>query len=62
MILFSEHVTPWIRTDSCQIGHKRNHFDYSSMRWTVDEPEDLHVVRAVLHFGGCSYHGSRCSN
>ena len=51
-----EHVTPWIREfDSCQIGHKRNHFDYSSMRWTVDEPEDLHVVRAVVaHFGGCS--------
>ncbi len=51
-----EHVTPWIR--SCgrfRLGHKQHHVDLSSMRWTVDEPEDLQVIRGVVdHFGGSS--------
>jgi glutamate-1-semialdehyde 2,1-aminomutase len=51
-----EHVTPWIRESGrCRIAEKRHHFDYSAMRWTVDEPEDLKVIRAVVdHFEGRS--------
>lgn len=51
-----EHVTPWIRDSGrCRVGLKQCHRDYSAMRWTVDEPEDLIVVRGVVaHFGGCS--------
>lgn len=47
-----EHVTPYLR-DS---GHFNwfnlpNEVDLSAERWTVDEPEDLEVVRAVYeHF------------
>ena len=51
-----EHVTPWIRDSGrFRLAQKRNKFDYSAMRWTVDEPEDLQVIRAVVtHFGGRS--------
>ena len=51
-----EHVTPWIRDSGCcQLGHKRHPVDLSLLRWTVDEPEDLQVIRAVVaHFEGRS--------
>ena len=51
-----EHVTPWIRDSGhCRLGQKRYQVDLSSMRWTVDEPEDLQVIRGVVdHFGGTS--------
>ena len=51
-----EHVTPWIRESGrFQLAQKKCDFDYSAMRWTVDEPEDLTVARAVVaHFEGCS--------
>jgi glutamate-1-semialdehyde 2,1-aminomutase len=44
-----EHVTPFIHTrpDRFRIGSFRNKRDLSSMRWTVDEPDDLEFVRAV---------------
>ena len=50
-----EHVTPWIRDSGhFRLGQKRHEIDLSSMRWTVDEPEDLQVIRSVVdHFGGC---------
>ena len=50
-----EHVTPWIRDSGhFRLGQKRHEIDLSSMRWTVDEPEDLQVIRGVVdHFGGC---------
>ncbi len=51
-----EHVTPWIRDSGrCRLAPKRHSVDYSAMRWTVDEPEDLQVIRAVVaHFEGRS--------
>jgi len=51
-----EHVTPWIRDSGrCRLGQKQNQVDLSSMRWTVDEPEDLQVIRNVVaNFGGSS--------
>jgi glutamate-1-semialdehyde 2,1-aminomutase len=51
-----EHVTPWIRDSGrCRLAQKRHSVDYSAMRWTVDEPEDLQVIRAVVaHFEGRS--------
>ena len=51
-----EHVTPWIRdSGQCCLGQKQHHTDLSSMRWTVDEPEDLEMIRDVVaHFKGNS--------
>ena len=51
-----EHVTPWIRDSGrFRLGQKQHYVDLSSMRWTVDEPEDLQVIRGVVaHFGGSS--------
>lgn len=44
-----EHVTPFVyrRPDRYKIGHVRNPVDLSSLRWTVDEPEDFDVVTAI---------------
>ena len=51
-----EHVTPWIReSGALKVQTIQSHKDFSSMRWTVDEPEDLQVIRGVIdHFGGSS--------
>ena len=44
-----EHVTPWIRENKeFHIGCKHHETDYSDIRLTVDEPEDLNVIRAVV--------------
>ena len=46
-----EHVTPWMRDSGrCRLGQKKHQFDCSSMRWTVDEPEDLQVIRSVVDY------------
>lgn len=48
-----EHVTPYIRNhpDIFNLGNVNHVEDLSSLRWTVDEPEDLDFVRAVYsHF------------
>ena len=44
-----EHVTPYIRKhpELFRIGNVTHGEDLSSMRWTVDEPQDLEFVRAV---------------
>jgi len=44
-----EHVTPFIHShpERYRIGHFRNDRDLSHLRWTVDEPEDLELVRAI---------------
>ena len=54
--LFREHVTPWMRENSLiKKGTFESKEDFSSMRWTVDEPEDLDVIRFVVNqFNGKS--------
>jgi len=51
-----EHVTPWIRESGYfRLGSKTHSLDLSNLRWTVDEPEDLEVIRLVVdHFDGRS--------
>ncbi|MGJ4733862.1 aminotransferase class III-fold pyridoxal phosphate-dependent enzyme [Leptospira levettii] len=47
-----EHVTPYLRREK-QFRRKNfeNSEDHSSLRWTVDEPEDLFVIKKVFeHF------------
>jgi spore coat polysaccharide biosynthesis protein SpsF len=45
-----EHVTQYIlrHPDTFRIRGIMNDIDYSSMRWTVDTPEDLRFARTVL--------------
>ena len=51
-----EHVTPWIRENKdFRIGCKYHEPDYSNLRVTVDEPEDLNVIRAVVKELGRNY-------
>jgi len=46
-----EHVTPWIRDSGrFRLASKMHGQDLSSLRWTVDEPEDLQVIRAVVAY------------
>jgi spore coat polysaccharide biosynthesis protein SpsF len=52
-----EHVTPYIRKhpELFRMGNVTHEKDLSSMRWTVDEPQDLEFVRAVYdHLEGAS--------
>ena len=51
-----EHVTPWIRESGYfRLDSKTHSLDLSNLRWTVDEPEDLEVIRSVVaHFDGRS--------
>jgi spore coat polysaccharide biosynthesis protein SpsF len=44
-----EHVTAFIteHPELFQIAQVRSHLDASEMRWTVDTPEDLELVRAL---------------
>jgi spore coat polysaccharide biosynthesis protein SpsF len=49
-----EHVTPYIyyHPELFQIEGVTNDIDYSGMRWTVDTPEDLELIRTIYsHFG-----------
>ena len=46
-----EHVTEWIRDqDYYKILNFKNDQDLSFHRWTVDEPEDLEVIRNIVNF------------
>ncbi len=49
-----EHVTPYIRgSKKFSVHNIANENDYSSERWTVDEPEDFEVVTHIFdHFEG----------
>ena len=43
-----EHVTTWIREcGKYKIGEMVNNQNHAYMRWTVDQPEDLIVVRNI---------------
>lgn len=48
-----EHVTPQLRDSGrFSTGKMENNEDFSYLRWTVDEPPDLEVIRTVFdHFG-----------
>ena len=44
-----EHVTPFLKnSDQFQIGHVCALTDHSNLRWTVDEPEDLELIRIIF--------------
>ena len=44
-----EHVTPWIRNCGLyKITTKKNPINLSNKRWTLDEEEDLTVIRKVI--------------
>ena len=47
-----EHVTPWIRNNNdLKKGCLKNIKDLSESRWTVDEEEDLELIRTIIkHF------------
>ena len=44
-----EHVTPYIQKqpERFKIGVFKNDIDLSSLRWTVDEPEDFEVIKRI---------------
>jgi len=51
---YREHVTPYIyhHPDKFRISEVNNEQDLSSMRWTVDTPEDFEFVTHIYrHFG-----------
>ena len=52
-----EHVTPWIKNNDNLVKFNiTSSENYSNLRWTVDEPEDLEVIRKVVkHFKNSSY-------
>ena len=52
-----EHVTMWMKNNkSLRIGNLENDVDYSNIRITVDEPEDLYIVRKIVeHFKSYEY-------
>jgi glutamate-1-semialdehyde 2,1-aminomutase len=46
-----EHVTPFIRNYySKHLINVKNSKDYSNLRWTVDEAQDLDVVRNIFNY------------
>ena len=51
-----EHVTPYLRESGLfKTINISNQKDLSQLRWTVDEPEDLDVVRSIVkYFNGKS--------
>lgn len=44
-----EHVTPfiWKRPERFRVGSYKSDIDYSGMRWTVDNQEDLELIEAI---------------
>ena len=46
-----EHVTQWIRdSGKFKINTLKNLKNYSNLRWTVDEPEDLKLIRKIVKY------------
>lgn len=52
-----EHVTPFIRKNTEHIKHNfKNGEGLAHLRWTVDEPEDLELIRKIFeHFEGDAF-------
>lgn len=44
-----EHVTPYIyaHPEKYKLGHFKNSKDLSSLRWTVDEPQDFEFIKKI---------------
>jgi spore coat polysaccharide biosynthesis protein SpsF len=51
-IKWREHVTPYIyrHPEKFNIRAVDNRLDYSSLRWTVDTPEDLELIRQIYAY------------
>ncbi|HKV38272.1 MAG TPA: glycosyltransferase family protein [Blastocatellia bacterium] len=49
-----EHVTPYIYRHPEEFGIEvvTNDIDYSAIRWTLDVPEDLDLIRMIYHHFG----------
>ncbi len=45
-----EHVTPYIRNNSMNAFNIENDQDLSLLRWTVDEKEDLEVLKNIFEY------------
>ena len=46
-----EHVMPYIQNSkSFKSINLENSFNYSNLRWTVDEPEDFEVISNVFNY------------
>ena len=44
-----EHVTPWMKQNKTLKKHNIvSEINYSDFRWTIDEPEDLEVIRNIV--------------
>ena len=44
-----EHVTPWLIQSKTHTKYSfKNDYDYSSLRLTIDEPEDLKVINSII--------------
>jgi spore coat polysaccharide biosynthesis protein SpsF len=52
-----EHVTPYInqRPDLFRLGRVKHETDLSGLRWTVDEPQDLELVRRIYRYFGAKH-------
>ena len=52
--VWREHVTPYIYRNPQQFNLQAlsNDVDYSAMRWTVDTPEDLELIRRIYDYFG----------
>ncbi|MBI4442280.1 MAG: Gfo/Idh/MocA family oxidoreductase [Acidobacteria bacterium] len=49
-----EHVTAYVlkHPELFQLGNVASPVDYSNLRWTVDQPQDLELIRAVYRKAG----------
>jgi len=47
-----EHVTPYLRNnDQFKVDSVQGSVNFAKLRWTLDEPEDFHVIKSVFdHF------------
>ena len=52
-----EHVMPYVRNSKkFRLGYVKNSEDISSLRWTVDDPEDFEVITNVFEYFKSNIH------